>query len=121
MIVSASRRTDIPAFYCEWFMNRLRAGVRSRAQPDEPAPAAPRVAQAGRRRRVRVLEQGLSAAACAHRRDTRRVPHRRAPHTLDALLRAAGTPPDRQARHSRGHVHAQPRDWPDCLYGATTR
>ena len=26
MIISASRRTDIPAFYGEWFMNRLRAG-----------------------------------------------------------------------------------------------
>ena len=26
MIISASRRTDIPAFYPEWFMNRVRAG-----------------------------------------------------------------------------------------------
>lgn len=26
-IISASRRTDIPAFYSEWFMNRIRAGV----------------------------------------------------------------------------------------------
>ena len=26
MIISASRRTDIPAFYGEWFMNRVRAG-----------------------------------------------------------------------------------------------
>ena len=26
MIISASRRTDIPAFYGEWFINRLRAG-----------------------------------------------------------------------------------------------
>lgn len=26
MIVSASRRTDIPAFYTDWFMNRIRAG-----------------------------------------------------------------------------------------------
>lgn len=26
MIISASRRTDIPAFYSEWFMNRMREG-----------------------------------------------------------------------------------------------
>lgn len=26
MIISASRRTDIPALYSEWFMNRVRAG-----------------------------------------------------------------------------------------------
>ena len=26
MIISASRRTDIPAFYAMWFMNRVRAG-----------------------------------------------------------------------------------------------
>jgi hypothetical protein len=26
MIISASRRTNIPAFYTDWFMNRIRAG-----------------------------------------------------------------------------------------------
>ena len=26
MILSVSRRTDIPAFYCDWFFNRLREG-----------------------------------------------------------------------------------------------
>jgi hypothetical protein len=26
VIISASRRTDIPAFYGAWFMNRIRAG-----------------------------------------------------------------------------------------------
>ncbi len=26
MIISASRRTDIPAFYAAWFINRIRAG-----------------------------------------------------------------------------------------------
>src|SRR5438128_1765609 len=33
MIVSASYRTDIPAFYGEWFMNRLRAGFCLVAHP----------------------------------------------------------------------------------------
>lgn len=36
MIVSASRRTDIPAFYSRWFFNRLRQGyvlVRNPAAP----------------------------------------------------------------------------------------
>ena len=26
MILSVSRRTDIPAFYSKWFMNRIREG-----------------------------------------------------------------------------------------------
>ena len=26
MIISVSRRTDIPAFYSEWFFNRLKDG-----------------------------------------------------------------------------------------------
>lgn len=26
MLISASRRTDIPSHYSEWFMNRIRAG-----------------------------------------------------------------------------------------------
>jgi len=33
MIISASRRTDIPAFYSEWFMNRIRAGYFYRVNP----------------------------------------------------------------------------------------
>jgi len=32
-IISASRRTDIPAFYAEWFMERLRAGYCTVANP----------------------------------------------------------------------------------------
>ena len=37
MIISASRRTDIPAFYAEWFVRRVRAGY-----CDVPNPMNPR-------------------------------------------------------------------------------
>lgn len=37
MIISASRRTDIPAFYHEWFMNRIRAGECVVGNPFNPA------------------------------------------------------------------------------------
>jgi DNA repair photolyase len=33
MIISASRRTDIPAFYTDWFMNRVREGFFYRVNP----------------------------------------------------------------------------------------
>ncbi|OGU15834.1 MAG: hypothetical protein A2076_14635 [Geobacteraceae bacterium GWC2_53_11] len=33
MIISASRRTDIPAFYADWFMNRVREGFFYRVNP----------------------------------------------------------------------------------------
>jgi len=33
MIISASRRTDIPAFFTEWFMNRIRKGYCSFPNP----------------------------------------------------------------------------------------
>ncbi len=33
MIISASRRTDIPAFYSDWFMNRIREGFFYRVNP----------------------------------------------------------------------------------------
>lgn len=36
MILSASRRTDIPALYGEWFMNRLRAGYVLTRNPMRP-------------------------------------------------------------------------------------
>jgi len=33
MIISASRRTDIPAFYSKWFMNRVREGFLVKVNP----------------------------------------------------------------------------------------
>ena len=36
-IVSVSRRTDIPAFYAEWFMNRVRTGYCMYQPPMNPA------------------------------------------------------------------------------------
>ena len=37
VILSASRATDIPAFYADWFMNRLRAGRFGWTNPFNPA------------------------------------------------------------------------------------
>lgn len=36
MIISASRRTDIPAFYAQWFINRVRAGYCTVPNPFNP-------------------------------------------------------------------------------------
>lgn len=36
MIISASRRTDIPAFYSRWFINRIRAGFCEVVNPFNP-------------------------------------------------------------------------------------
>ena len=36
MIISASRRTDIPAFYADWFVNRIRAGYCIVPNPFKP-------------------------------------------------------------------------------------
>jgi hypothetical protein len=36
MIISASRRTDIPAFYAGWFINRIRAGYCAVPNPFNP-------------------------------------------------------------------------------------
>ncbi len=40
MIISASRRTDIPAFYSEWFMNRIRQGYALVRNPFYPEKAS---------------------------------------------------------------------------------
>jgi hypothetical protein len=40
MIISASRRTDIPAFYMPWFMNRIREGYCSVPNPYNPSQIA---------------------------------------------------------------------------------
>lgn len=37
MILSVSRRTDIPSYYSEWFMNRLKAGYVLTKNPMNPA------------------------------------------------------------------------------------
>jgi hypothetical protein len=40
MVISVSRRTDIPAFYAEWFMNRTREGYALVENPFNPAQRA---------------------------------------------------------------------------------
>jgi len=37
MVISASRRTDIPAFYSRWFANRIRAGYADVPNPFNPS------------------------------------------------------------------------------------
>lgn len=39
-IISASRRTDIPAFYADWFVNRIRAGYCTVPNPFNPNQVA---------------------------------------------------------------------------------
>lgn len=36
MIIHASMRTDIPAFYSEWFINRIREGYVRVRNPYDP-------------------------------------------------------------------------------------
>lgn len=38
MIISASRRTDIPALYGDWFINRVRAGFAVVRNPADGRP-----------------------------------------------------------------------------------
>jgi hypothetical protein len=40
MIISASRRADIPGFYAEWFMNRLQEGYCLAPNPFNPRQVA---------------------------------------------------------------------------------
>ena len=40
VIISASRRTDIPAFYAEWMIHRLRAGFCTVPNPFNPQQVA---------------------------------------------------------------------------------
>lgn len=35
-IISSSRRTDIPAFFCEWFLNRMKEGYALVRNPRSP-------------------------------------------------------------------------------------
>lgn len=49
-VVSASRRTDIPAFYAEWFVNRLKAGMAYVRNP-----------YSGKYRRVSLLPEDVDA------------------------------------------------------------
>ena len=39
MIVSVSRRTDIPAFYSDWFFNRIKEGYVDVINPFNPKQA----------------------------------------------------------------------------------
>lgn len=65
MIVSASRRTDIPAFYAEWFMNRIRAG----------ACTVPNPFNANRSSRISLLPQDVDTIVFWTRNPRPLMPH----------------------------------------------
>jgi len=70
MIISASRRTDIPAFYSEWFMNRIRAGFLLTRNPFNYNQIS----------RVSLLPEDVDAIVFWTRNPTKLIPH------IDELL-----------------------------------
>ncbi len=54
MIISASRRTDIPAFYSDWFMNRLQEGYCLVPNPFNPGQVA----------RISLVPESVDAIVC---------------------------------------------------------
>lgn len=65
MIISASRRTDIPAFYSEWFMNRIRAGFLLTRNPFNYNQIS----------RVSLLPEDVDAIVFWTRNPTKLLPH----------------------------------------------
>ncbi|MDS1828981.1 DUF1848 domain-containing protein [Vibrio vulnificus] len=65
MIVSVSRRTDIPAFYSEWFMNRVNAGFLLTRNPFNHNQV----------KRVSLLPQDVDAFVFWTRNPSKLIPH----------------------------------------------
>lgn len=65
MIISASRRTDIPAFYADWFANRLKAGGVLVRNPFNPHQV----------KRVSLARRDVDAIVFWTRNPDRLVPH----------------------------------------------
>jgi DNA repair photolyase len=65
MIISASRRTDIPAFYSEWLMNRIRAGFLLTRNPFNYHQVS----------RVSLLPEDVDAIVFWTRNPTKLLPH----------------------------------------------
>lgn len=65
MIISASRRTDIPAFYAEWFIKRVRAGFLLTRNPFNHNQI----------RRVSLLQQDVEAIVFWTRNPTNLMPY----------------------------------------------
>ena len=57
MIISCSRRTDIPALYADWFYTRVREGYACVRNPMNPFAGQQGSPHAGRGRRLCVLDQ----------------------------------------------------------------
>lgn len=65
MIISASRRTDIPAFYSEWFVNRVKAGFLLSRNPFN----------AHQTRKVSLLPEDVEAVVFWTRNPTKFLPY----------------------------------------------
>lgn len=57
MIISASRRTDIPSFYSTWFFNRVPGETRSCSEPLQPETNQPGQTNARRGGLYCILDQ----------------------------------------------------------------
>ena len=66
MIISTSRRTDIPAYYPDWFMNRIKA-VRNQTRETYRRPVF-RAADASPHARYKGQKSAVGMRMCGKRR-----------------------------------------------------
>ena len=103
VIISASRATDIPAFYGEWFAGRLAAGYLARTNPFNSAAAAGHLLREDPGRRVLEQEPGADRALS---RPARRAGDQLLLHVHGQRLRAGRPREVGPAPRTRGWRHS---------------